>query len=143
MMIGAATAAEPLRDDKAVVASLGRKAVEAWSNNHPDEWMHYLSPSIVITDSTPPYFFRAPTAASDWLKAFAADSKAHDITDPWQTMGEPMEVEVDGPHAYVAYPAVYGFKQHGKPVQMKATVTMELEKSEKDWSIVSWTWSKR
>lgn len=143
MTIGAAAAAEPSDGDKAAVVSLVRKSVEAWSHNDTEAATRHLSPSIVITDSTAPYFFHGPTAVADWLKAFADDAKAHDITDPWETLGEPKEVEVDGTRAYIAFPAVYGFKQHGKPVRVKSTVTVALEKSEKDWSIVSWTWSKR
>jgi hypothetical protein len=143
MTIGTATAAEPSGADKAAVVSLMKEALEAWSRHDMDAATRHLSPSIVITDSTAPYFFNGPTAVADWLKAFAADAKAHDITDPWEKLDAPTEVEVDGPHAYVSFPAIYGFRQHGKPVRVKSTVTVALEKSEKDWSIVSWTWSKR
>jgi ketosteroid isomerase-like protein len=143
MTIGTATAAEPSGDDKAAVVSLVREIVKDWSNNNIDAATRYMSPSVVLTDSTAPYFFRGPTAVSDWLKSYAAETKANDITDAWETLGKPNEVEVDGPHAYVTFPAVYGFKQHGKPVRVKSTVTVALEKSDKDWSILSWTWSKR
>ena len=143
MTIGTATAAETSDDDKAAVVSLLKESIEAWSRNDIEVATRHLSPSIVLTDNTPPYFFQGPTAVSDWLKAYAAGSKANDITDPWETMGKPTEVEVDGPHAYIAVPTVYGFKQHGKPVRQNSTVTVTLEKSGKDWSIVSYTWSKR
>jgi hypothetical protein len=143
MTVGTASAAEPLGGDKAAVVSLVRNAVKAWADNDIATLTAHFSPSSVITDDTPPYFFRAPTAISDWLKAYNADSKAHDVTEPWQTMDEPTEIVVDGPHAYVSFPAVYGFKQHGKPVEIKSTVTVTLEKSDKDWSFVSWTWCKR
>jgi hypothetical protein len=141
--LGTSAAAEPLDGDKAAVVSLLKEAIEAWSHNDTEAAMRNISPSMVITDSTAPYFFRGPTAASDWEKAFAADAKANDITDPWETLGEPTEVEVDGAHAYIAVPTVYGFKQHGKPVQMDSMVTAALEKSGKDWKFVSFTWSKR
>jgi hypothetical protein len=78
---------------------------------------------------------------SDWLKAYAAESKALDITDAWQTVGEPMEVDLDGPHAYVVLPAVYGVKQHGNAVQVNATVTVVLGKSSQDWSFLAWNWA--
>jgi hypothetical protein len=143
MTIGTATAAEPSGDDKAAVVSLLKEAIEAWSRNDIDLATRHLSPSMVITDSTAPYFFNGPTVVSDWLKAYAADAKAHDITEPRETLGEPTEVEVDGTHAYIAIPAVYRFKQHGKPVRVKSTITVALEKSGKDWRFVSWTWSKR
>jgi hypothetical protein len=146
MTIGTATAATPSggdKGDKATVVALVRETVKAWSNNDIETAGRHLSPSIVITDSTAPYFFHGPTAVSDWLKSFAAESKANNITDPWETLGKPTEVEVDGPRAYVAFPAVYGFRQRGKPVRQNSTITVALEESEKDWSIVSWTWSKR
>jgi hypothetical protein len=143
MTIGRASAAEPSDSDKAVVVSLVRKVVKAWSSNDIDAATPYISPSIVITDGVAPYLFRGPSAMSDWLKAFAANAKTNDITDPWETLGRPMEVEVDGPHAYAAFPAVYGFKVHGRPVRENSTVVVTLEKSETDWSIASWTWSKR
>jgi SnoaL-like domain len=146
MTIGTATAATPSdsnKGDKAAVVALVREAIKAWSNNDIDTAKRHLSPSIVITDSTAPYFFQGPSAVSDWLKSYAAESKANDITDPWETLGKPTEVEVDGPRAYVAFPAVYGFKQRGKRVRQHSTITVALEKSDKDWSVVSWTWSKR
>jgi hypothetical protein len=146
MTIGTAMAATPShgdKGDKAVVVSLVREAVKAWSNNDFDTATRHVSPSIVITDDTAPYFFRGPTAEADWLKSYAAESKANDITDPSETLGEPTEVEVDGSHAYVAFPAVYRFKQHGKWMRQKSAITVALEKSGTDWSFVSWTWSKR
>jgi hypothetical protein len=143
MTIGTATAAEPSGGDKAAVVSVVRKLVKDWSNNETDAASRALSPSIVLTDSTAPYFFKGPTAVADWLKSYAAEAKANNITDPWETLGKPLEVEVDGPHAYVAFPAVYGFKMHGKRVRQNSIVTVALEKSDKDWSVVSWTWSKR
>jgi len=75
MTIGSATAAEPSGGDKAVVVSLVRKAVNAWSSNDVEAATRYLSPSIVITDSTAPYLFQGPTAVSDWLKSFASRSQ--------------------------------------------------------------------
>jgi SnoaL-like domain len=143
MSMGAATAAEPSEGDKAAVVSLVRKIVKDWANNDIEADRRYLSPSIVLIDSTAPYFFQGPTAVSDWLKSYAAEVNANDIKDPWQTLGKPTDVEVDGPHAYVSFPAVYGFKQHGKPFRENATVTVAMQKPDKDWSIVSWTWSKR
>jgi hypothetical protein len=117
--------------------------MKAWSDNDAKSAIAHLSPSIVITDSEPPYLFQGPTAVTDWMKSFAADSEANAITAPWQTLGKPTDVEVDGSHAYVAFPAVFGFKQHGKPVRENAMVTVALEKSNEHWSVISWTWSKR
>ncbi|HVJ55617.1 MAG TPA: hypothetical protein VM689_24360 [Aliidongia sp.] len=141
-VIGTASAAEPA-GEKAAVVSLVRQIMKSWNSNDTGSATAHLSPSIVITDSLPPYLFQGPTAVADWMKSFAADAEANGITDPWQTLGKPTEVEIDGPHAYAAFPAVYGFKQHGKPVRENAMVTVTLEKSEPDWRVVSWTWSKR
>jgi hypothetical protein len=60
MIIGTATAATPSdsnKGDKAAVVALVREAIKAWSNNDIDTAKRHLSPSIVITDSTAPYFF--------------------------------------------------------------------------------------
>jgi hypothetical protein len=139
VIIGTATAAEPSGDDRAAVVSLVKEAVEAWSRDDIEVAKGHMSPSVVLVDDTAPYFVQGPTAVSDWLKAFAAESNANDITDPWQTLGKPTEVAVDGPHACIAIPAVYGFNQHGKPLRVDATVAVTLEKSGEDWSFVSWS----
>jgi hypothetical protein len=143
LTIGGTASATELTGDKAAVVSLVRGIMKAWSDNDAKSAMAHLSPSIVITDSEPPYLFQGPTAVADWMKSFAADSEANGITAPWQTLGKPTEVEVDGSHAYAAFPAVYGFMQHGKPVRENAMVTVALEKSNENWSVISWTWSKR
>jgi hypothetical protein len=141
MTIGTATAAEPTSDDKARVVSLVKEAVDAWSRNDIEGAKRHMSPSVVLLDSTAPYIFQGPTAVADWVKAYAVESKALDISDSWQTLGEPTEVDVDGTHAYVVLPAVYGFKQHGEPVRVNATVTVVLGKSSKDWSFLAWNWA--
>jgi hypothetical protein len=141
MMIGPA-AAEPA-DEKAEVVSLIRQIIKAWNDNDTKSATAHLSPSIVITDSLPPYLFQGPTAVADWMKSFASDAAANDITDPWETLGKPTEIEINDPGAYIAFPAVYGFKQHGKPVRENAMVTVTLEKSDREWRVTSWTWSKR
>jgi hypothetical protein len=72
------------------------------------------------------------------MKSFAVDSEANGISAPWQTLGKSTEVAVDGSHAYVAFPTVFGLRQHGKSVRKNAMVTVALEKTGENWSVICW-----
>ena len=98
---------------------------------------------VSILDEFPPHIWHGPTACADWWKALLAYDEKSGITDGDAKLGPPWTVDVSGDRAYFVGPAVYTFKQHGKPVQEPhAVFTVALRRTDAGWRITSWTWSK-
>jgi hypothetical protein len=100
------------------------------------------SPASII-DEFPPHEWQGPTACSDWLNAFNADSKKRDITDEVVTLGTPRHVDITGDRAYVVVPATYSYKQNGRPVSEVGSIwTVALRKFSNGWRMTGWAWAK-
>jgi len=98
---------------------------------------------VSILDEFPPHVWHGPTACSDWFKGLVAYDQQTEITDGVATLGVPWTLDVTGDRAYFVAPAVYTFKQHGKPVkEAHAVFTVALRKTDAGWRITAWTWSK-
>ncbi len=100
------------------------------------------SPASIL-DEFPPHVWHGPTACADWFKGLVAYDQQSEITDGAATLGAPWTLDVTGDRAYFVGPAVYTFKQHGKPVkEAHAVFTVALRKTDAGWRITGWTWSK-
>jgi len=102
----------------------------------------YCAAKSSIIDAFGQYYWPGPQACADWLKSYAADSKAQAITDGVVTPGKPVHVTVDGDHAYAVYSAKYDYKLKGKPVHEKGTWTVAFEKQAGTWRITAWAWGQ-
>jgi ketosteroid isomerase-like protein len=100
------------------------------------------SPTSIL-DEFPPHVWHGSTACADWWKGLLAYDEKSGITDGDAKLGTPWTVDVTGDRAYFVAPAVYTFKQHGKPVQeAHAVFTVALRRTDAGWRITAWTWSK-
>lgn len=98
---------------------------------------------VSILDEFPPHIWHGPTACADWFKGLVAYNEKSGITVGGATLGAPWTVDISGDRAYFVAPAVYDFKQHGKPVkEAHAVFTVALRKTDAGWRITAWTWSK-
>ena len=98
---------------------------------------------VLILDEFPPHVWHGPTACADWFRGFVAYNEKSGITDGVATLGAPWTVDVTVNRAYFVAPAVYNFKQRGKPVtEAHAVFTAALRKTDAGWRITGWTWSK-
>jgi hypothetical protein len=79
-----------------------------------------------IVDEFPPHQWHGPGAFSAWLGDFAKDAAAKGESDQHLALGKPTRVDLDGDTGYVVAPAVYSYKQHGKPVVESAQMTFAL-----------------
>jgi ketosteroid isomerase-like protein len=92
---------------------------------------------VSILDEFPPHVWHGPTGCADWFKGLAAYNEKSGITDGVATL------DITGDRAYFVAPAVYTFKQQGKPVkEARAVFTVGLRRTDAGWRITSWTWSK-
>jgi ketosteroid isomerase-like protein len=101
----------------------------------------YAPGDITIVDEVPPFIWRGPDALKAWAAALGADVAKRDQTEPSVSLGEVFRSEVDGDKAYVIIPAIYAYKEKGKPMHDPARMTFTLTLGEAGWKITSWTWT--
>jgi hypothetical protein len=101
----------------------------------------YSEGNIAIIDEFAPNRWLGPNAAHGWADDFQKQAEAKGITDPVVKYGKPKRTEVEGDYAYVIIPAVYTFKQKGKPLVEEGQMTFALHLESGAWKIAAWTWS--
>ncbi|HEX4198019.1 MAG TPA: nuclear transport factor 2 family protein [Caulobacteraceae bacterium] len=94
-----------------------------------------------IVDEFPPHQWHGPGAFSAWLGDFAKDAAAKGESDQHLAVGKPTRVDLDGDTAYVVAPALYTFKQHGKPMAESAQMTFALRNGASGWKIAAWAFA--
>ena len=102
---------------------------------------HAASADLSIVDEVPPYQWNGPQAFQTWAAALEAESTKSSISDEKVTLGPVTRELVSGDMAYVVVPAVYSFKQGGKPMAEKAQMAVVLKKEAGGWLIHAWTWT--
>jgi hypothetical protein len=124
---------------------VGKDAAEHQRLQHERQRRHgsYLMPSLVILDDLPPFHFRGPNAPSDWGNAFGAKAEEDEITEPEMKLLDATYVNVRGNHAYAVVPAIYSFKERNEPIQPDCIITAVLEKTNGNWRIASWVWTRQ
>lgn len=97
--------------------------------------------TLAIIDEVPPHIWLGEKAVDAWLTSLDAYDKAHGRTNGAVTLAQPRVTTVEGARAYVVAPAVYTFKQKGKPMREPATMTFALHHETAGWKIAGWTWN--
>jgi hypothetical protein len=130
-------------DQSDVLKRMQQTIGEANRNIDPAKLAENFAPSVVLVDDLAPFVFTgAPEQAiGTWAKAYAADSERNGISDFSMQLLKARDVEVIDDHAYIVLPAVYRFKQHGKPARIRGTITATLEKVDDKWLISTWAWA--
>ncbi len=99
-----------------------------------------MTGSPAITDEFPPFHWDGKNAVADWMNGFAADAKAHGVTDDAVTIDTPLHLTVAGGHGYAVVPMTYTYKQNGKKVTENALFTVSLVRSGGTWLVSSWSY---
>jgi ketosteroid isomerase-like protein len=95
----------------------------------------------VIIDEAPPHRWIGPGAVQAWATDLDKDGKAKGQTNQHVSLGKADRVLVSGDNAYVVVPAVYSYKEHGKPMSESAHMAFSLAKAADGWKISGWTWA--
>lgn len=95
----------------------------------------------VIIDEVAPHRWIGPDAVQAWAADLDKDAKAKGQTNQHVGLGKPNRVLVNGDNAYVVVPAVYSYKEHGKPMTESAHMVFSLAKAADGWKISGWTWA--
>lgn len=137
-LIAAAQQAQKADDPAAPV----RQFIDGFNTgNVQSAFAAYASGPITIVDEFAPHLWTGPDAAHQWADAYDKHAQATGVTDGTVTYGAPTRTEVDGDFAYVILPAVYLYKEHGKPIREEGQVTAVLNREGGAWKIRGWTWS--
>jgi len=92
-------------------------------------------------DEFAPHRWSGPHAAQDWAAAYDKHAQATGVSDGQVKYSAPTRIEREGELAYVILPTEYLYKEHGKPMDEKGSITAVLHKEDGAWKIRAWTWS--
>ena len=100
----------------------------------------YASGPVSIIDEFAPHLWVGPDAPHEWAADYGKHAAATGVSDGVVKDGAPTLVSVTGDVAYVVIPAVYTYKEKGRPMSEEARMTFVL-KAGPDWKIAAWTWN--
>lgn len=100
----------------------------------------YASGPIAIVDEFAPHVWIGPDAPHAWAADYDKHAAAAGVSDGMVKEGAPTLISVTGEAAYVVIPAVYTYKEKGRPMSEEARMTFVL-KGGPDWKIAAWTWN--
>lgn len=101
----------------------------------------YAPGTITIIDEFAPHRWVGPNAAHEWATAYDKHATATGVTDGVVKYGAPTRSVVDGDTAYVIVPALYTYKEHGKPMAEEGQFAFALRTEAAGWKIRGWTWT--
>jgi hypothetical protein len=134
---------DALASDRTDVLAKMQQSIDGFNTNDSAAMAANLMPSLVILDDLPPFHFQGPNAPSDWGNAFSAKAEEDEITEPGMKLLDATYVNVRGNHAYAVVPAIYSFKERNEPIQQDCIITAVLEKTNGNWRIASWVWTRQ
>jgi ketosteroid isomerase-like protein len=101
----------------------------------------YAPGTITIIDEFAPHRWVGPNAAHEWAADYDKHATATGVTDGVMKYGAPTRSVVDGDTAYVIVPALYTYKEKGKPMAEEGQFAFVLHGGPAGWKIQGWTWT--
>ncbi|MGB7436324.1 MAG: hypothetical protein WBR26_07060 [Candidatus Acidiferrum sp.] len=101
----------------------------------------YATGNIVIVDEFAPHLWFGADAPQEWAAAYEKHAATTGVTDGNVKYGAPTRTEIEDDVAYVILPALYSYKQHGKPLAEEGQMTFVLHAGAAGWKISGWTWT--
>ena len=86
----------------------------------------YAPGTITIIDEFAPHRWVGPNAAHEWAADYDKHAAATGVTDGLVKYDAPTRSVIDGDTAYVIIPALYTYKEHGKPMAEEGQMTFVL-----------------
>ncbi|URD60602.1 hypothetical protein M8312_12570 [Sphingomonas sp. KRR8] len=138
LLLAAAPAAAAPADDAA--AAVGA-VLDKFNGGDSAAFVAAHADGALITDEFAPFQWGGARSVQRWLDDYAKDSAARGITGGRVDHGAPLAANGNASRAYVVLPTTYRFKQNGKAMVGKGSMTFVMVKSGPDWKIASWTYS--
>jgi hypothetical protein len=101
----------------------------------------YSSGTVTIVDEFAPHLWAGTNAAHEWSAEYDKHATATGVTDGVVKTGAPTRSVVDKDTAYVILPALYTYKEKGKPMAEEGKFTFVLRVENGSWKIQGWTWT--
>jgi hypothetical protein len=101
----------------------------------------FMTSTQTVIDEFAPHHWSGPEGAKKWAADFGVFMQKNAMSEPGLTMGDPSRLEQDGAHAYAIVPTVFTFKQNGKAMAEKGTMTFALDHTATGWKVASFSWS--
>jgi ketosteroid isomerase-like protein len=95
-----------------------------------------------IIDDFPPYEWQGSGACSAWWTDYEVLAKKYGMSDSSVVLGKPLQIYVNGDHAYVVTRDQFTFQMDGKAMkQSNAIHTIVLKRKNSGWHITGEAWS--
>ncbi len=101
----------------------------------------YAPGMVTIIDEFAPHRWVGPNAAHEWAADYDMHAAETGVTDGVVKYDAPTRSVVDGDTAYVIIPALYTYKEHGKPMAEEGQMAFVLHAEAVGWKIQGWTWT--
>jgi ketosteroid isomerase-like protein len=137
LSVSTALHAAPVDDAVAMVTS----TLDKFNGGDVDAFVAAHRDGAIILDEFAPYAWGGSGSVKTWLDGYAADATTRHITDGRVDYEQPIQANSDGTSAYIVLPTVYSFKQDGKAMAGKGSMTFVMVKSGKDWKISAWSYN--
>lgn len=142
LILAATLAAAPaLADDKAEVLAAAKAYADDFNKGDTAGAAALCTGQAAIIDDFPPHIWVGANACADWAAALTAAAKELGYTDLHVTTAKHKAVSATGDRAYAVLPAIYSYKNHGKPVKEPGLWTFSMQKVDAGWRITGWSWA--
>jgi ketosteroid isomerase-like protein len=141
VLAGLLAAAPALADDKGDALAAAKAYADAFNKADAAAEAALCTGQAVIIDDFPPHIWQGATACADWAAALAAAAKEAGYTDLHVTTAKPKALLATADRAYAVLPALYTYRNHGKPVKEPGLWTFALQKLGAGWRIAGWSWA--
>ena len=137
MMLAAPAAATPAEDATRTVTGV----LDKFNAGDINAFFAAHETSATIVDEIAPFSWTGANAVQHWAADYAKDAARRGISGGRVEYGRPLQAISDGAHAYIVLPAIYRFKQSGKRMAGKGSMTFLMNRHGETWKIASWAYS--
>lgn len=139
LAVSALTAGSALASDKGDIIAV----LQQWNDADEAKSVAACADEASVTDDVPPFEWHGAGACARWQKDYDAYLQREGMSDTTGTLGNPRQLIISADRAYAVLPATFAFTQRGKRVEVVATATFALHKTEAGWRITAWTWANQ
>lgn len=139
LAVSALTAGSALASDRGDIIAVLRQ----WNDADEAKAVAACADEASVTDDVPPFEWHGAGACARWQKDYDAYLQREGMSDATGTVGNPRQLIISADRAYAVLPATFAFTRKGKRVNVVATATFALRKTEAGWRITTWTWANQ
>ena len=136
------TALPAAATDRTDVEATVKNYAAAFNNSDKEAFTGLCAGQVIIIDDFPPYIFQGTSACSDFWDAQHLYDQNEQINSENVAVGKFTRISIADDRAYVVTPAVFSYKEKGKPDSSKGIWSLVLQKYAIGWRIAGWSWAQ-